>query len=76
MTMKFQGERYIFEIVSENGKKDVLFYIRAICKSTQRTSCINNLNTVLSEFGIEIEQVSPRYKILHGWFQEKKQIIL
>jgi|SRR3990167_8957764 len=58
----FEGERYNFEVVSEDGKKDVLFYIRAMCKTTKRTSCINNLNTVLSEFGIEIEQVSPRYE--------------
>jgi len=43
------GERYNFEVVSEDFGGEVDFYIRAICKTTRRTSCINNLNAVLSE---------------------------
>ncbi len=50
---KFIGKKYIFELISEVNKNDVLFLIRAIDKETERTSCINNLNAVLSEFGID-----------------------
>jgi len=47
---KIEGHRYYFEIFSEDSVKnqEVEFYIRAICKSTKRTSCINNLNEILS----------------------------
>lgn len=46
---KFEGMRYSFEVVLEDYGYDVKFYIRATCKKTKRTSCINNLNPVLSE---------------------------
>ena len=55
MIITINGDRYNFEIVSQDKENDFLFFIRAICKSTQRFSCINNLNTVLSEFNIEID---------------------
>jgi len=47
---RIEGQRYRFEIFSEDeaGEQEVEFYIRAICKSTKRTSCINNLNEILS----------------------------
>lgn len=43
------GKRYNFKIVSAVFRDEVVFYIRAIFKFTKRTSCINNLNAVLSE---------------------------
>jgi len=55
MTISIQGRKYNFEIVSHNGRKDFCFFIRATCKSTKRTSCINNLNTILSEFNVELD---------------------
>ncbi|OQX23948.1 MAG: hypothetical protein BWK80_23350 [Desulfobacteraceae bacterium IS3] len=54
MKYKFSGKKYEFEVVLEKFQDDTAgFYIRAICKSTRRTSCINNLNTILSELDID-----------------------
>ena len=55
MTISIQGRKYNFEVVSQNERNDFYFFIRAICKSTKRVSCINNLNTILSEFNIEVD---------------------
>lgn len=60
MIIKIQWERYNFEIDSENGRRNVYFYIKAICKSTGRTSCINNLNAVLSE--LEVDPAKPKFE--------------
>jgi len=59
MRRKIQGKQYDFEIVSHNGRYLFCFYIRAICKFTKRTSCITNLNPVLSELGID--SINPKY---------------
>ena len=55
MTISIQGRKYNFEIVLQNERNDFYFFIRAICKSTKRVSCINNLNTILSEFNVEVD---------------------
>jgi len=55
MITAIRGGKYNFEIVSQNKGWDSCFFIRAICKSTGRVSCINNLNAVLSEFNIGID---------------------
>jgi len=60
MITTIQGMKYNFEIVSQNGGNDFCFFIRAMCKSTKRTSCINNLNTILSEFDVEVDD--PKYQ--------------
>jgi hypothetical protein len=52
MLIKVKGKRYNFEILSQDNEKDVCFYIRAVCRYTRRTSCINNLNAVLSAFNV------------------------
>lgn len=65
-----QGKKYDFEIVSQNGRDDFCFFIRAICKSTKRTSCINNLNTILSEFDVEVDE--PKYQD-SSWVVTKKE---
>lgn len=49
-----KGRKYNFEIVSYAIKEDFCFFIRAICKSTRRFSCINNLNAILSVFEIDV----------------------
>jgi hypothetical protein len=49
------GGSYNFEVVSEDFGDEADFYIRAISKTTRRTSCINNLNAVLSELLSEHE---------------------
>ena len=47
------GNKYNFEIVFQKCGELSLFHIRALCKSTGRYSSINNLNTILSELGID-----------------------
>ncbi len=46
------GKRYIFRL---DTKKDSLTII-AVCKRTKRHSHINNLNTILSEFRVDLNQ--------------------
>ena len=70
MTIFIQGSKYDFEIVSQNKKNDFCFFIRAICKSTKRTSCINNLNIILSEFNVEVDD--PKYQD-SSWVVTKKE---
>ena len=53
MIINIQGEKYLFDIVSLKEGQLVSFYIRATCKLTRRTSCVNNLNPILSEFNID-----------------------
>ena len=55
MLVFVHGRKYSFEIVTQNEENDCFFYLRAICKYTKGTSCINNLNAILSEFNIEID---------------------
>jgi len=50
-----RGKKYNFYIVSE-GKE---FFIKAKCLSSGRYSCINNLNSILSE--LKIAQNDFRY---------------
>ena len=50
-----QGNKYNFEIVCQKCGESYQFYIRALCKSTERYSSINNLNTILSELGIDTD---------------------
>jgi predicted small integral membrane protein len=52
MYFTIDGTKYSFVVVSEGEGNDFAFHIRAICKTTRRTSCINNLNTILSELGV------------------------
>ena len=54
MIVNIQGEKYLFDIVSFFRKGQLFsFYIRATCKLTKRSSCINNLNPILSELNID-----------------------
>lgn len=48
------GKKYNFEIGLYNGDGRFCFFIRAICTSTRRFSCINNLNVILSVFEIDV----------------------
>lgn len=50
MKINIHGKKYNFEILAENN----CFCIKAKHKSTKRFSCINNLNTILSELGIDM----------------------
>jgi len=70
MTIFIQGSKYNFDIVSQNEGNDFCFFIRAICKSTKRTSCINNLNPILSEFNVEVDD--PKYQD-SSWVVTKKE---
>jgi len=45
-----RGKKYNFKILGENN----CFYIKAKHKLTRRTSCINNLNIILSELGVDV----------------------
>jgi hypothetical protein len=55
MSITIQGEKYIFNIISQTEDQDYFFAIQASSKSSGRTSYINNLNVILSEFGIEMD---------------------
>ena len=60
MITNIDGKRYNFKIVSENPTSgNNPFYIRATHKPTRRTSCINNLNVILSELGVDSDK--PEY---------------
>jgi hypothetical protein len=53
MIFNVAGAKYSFKVVSTGERNDFAFFIRATCKTTRRTSCINNLNTVLSELCVD-----------------------
>ncbi len=55
-----QGKKYNFELISHNEKNDFCFFIRATSKSTNRFSCINNLNAILSL--LEIDTNDPEFE--------------
>jgi len=59
MITKFPGKRYNFEIRVEKDQRTSAFSIRAISKDTGRYSSINNLNTILSELGVDND--NPKY---------------
>lgn len=70
MISLIQGKKYDFEIVSQNECSGFCFFIRATCKSTKRTSCINNLNPILSEFNVNLDD--PKYHD-SSWVVKKKE---
>jgi hypothetical protein len=70
MRTYIHGRNYNFEIVLESGRKDSCFYIRAICKYSKRTSCINNLNIILSELNVDID--APKYQD-SSWLVTKRE---
>ena len=49
------GIKYNLEVILENEEENAIFHIRAKCKYNRRTSCINNLNPILSELGVNPE---------------------
>ncbi len=53
MIFTIDGTKYSFKVVIYGEENDFAFFIKAICKTTWRTSCINNLNTILSELGVD-----------------------
>lgn len=55
-----EGKKYIFNIGSDiNGDDTSCFFIRAIHKSNRKSSCINNLNAILSLLDVNIDD--PKY---------------
>lgn len=55
------GERYDFDIVIEKCSIDCYFHVRAICRDSKRTSCINNLNPMLSLFSPDCYESEDDY---------------
>ncbi len=53
MIIKIAGIKYNFQIVSEKEGCDYSFFIRAEDNCSRKTSCINNLNAILSMFQIK-----------------------
>ena len=53
MVFALNGSKYSFQVVSEGEGNDFEFFIRAICKVNRLTSCINNLNAILSALGVD-----------------------
>ena len=56
-----EGQKYRLEVLLQNRG----FAIRAICKSSRRYSCVNNLNTMLSELGVNPED--PKFE--DSWWE-------
>ena len=46
------GEKYNYQVITDRNGESCLFSFRAIDPSTGRYSSINNLNTMLDEFGV------------------------
>lgn len=57
--MEFNGTRYDFRLEFDDIEGEVAFGLRAICRESQRTSCINNLNAILSLLQVNPEE--PKY---------------
>jgi len=55
MNVSIKGFKYILNVILQEGQPDHLFAIQALDPSSGRTSYINNLNVILSEFGIEVD---------------------
>ena len=62
-----QGEKYSFDIVVENYSIDCYFHVRAICRDSKRTSCINNLNSMLSLFSPDCYKSEDDY---YAWLDD------
>ncbi len=67
MIINIRGKKYNFNILAENNS----FYIKAKHKYTKRTSCINNLNIILSELNVNIND--NRF-VNTFWFISKKEV--
>lgn len=52
MILGIKGKCYNFEIYSYQKWKHFCFFIKAKSKETGRTSCINNLNAILSALNV------------------------
>ena len=55
MTIVIEGGKYSFNILLQREGGNYHFRLKATSKFTGRTSCINNLNAVLSEFGVDMD---------------------
>ncbi len=55
MVKEINGVRYDFRLEFEDVEGEVAFGLRAICRESQRTSCINNLNAILSLLHVSSE---------------------
>ena len=55
MTIVIEGEKYNFNVVLHREGGNYHYFLNATSKFTGRTSCINNLNAVLSEFGVDMD---------------------
>lgn len=79
MKKTYPGRRYIFEVESEHFKNKFYFSITAVHKKSKKYSCINTLNRILSDFGIDISDARKDYSewLLspneHRSFQKKSQ---
>ncbi|KPL00707.1 MAG: hypothetical protein AMJ91_03440 [candidate division Zixibacteria bacterium SM23_73_3] len=70
MIINIEGFKYDLEICLEKARRSFCFYIRATCKSNRRTSCINNLNAILSELNFDPRK--PRFAD-SSWIVSKKE---
>ena len=69
---RIRGTSYSFEVSSIPYRRRFLFTIRTIHNSSRRTSIINNLNPILSEFGIN--EVDQRFSDPDWMLSEKESL--
>ena len=72
MIRKFKGDRYSFEVEAEPFHDQFYFSITTIHKKSRRSSCINTLNQILSEF--EIGERDPRQE-QSDWLLTKGELL-
>ncbi len=71
MLRKYKGINYFIEVEAEPFKNTYFFSMTAIHKKSRRTSCINTLNYILSQFGIEIDNVRSEES---DWLLTRKEL--
>ncbi len=71
MKRNYSGRKYSFEVEFEPHRSRFLFTITAIHKKSRRYSVINTLNPILSEFGIETDNVRQEQS---EWELTKKEV--
>lgn len=71
----FSGNRYNFKIINEKINKDEWYWtLKAISKETSHSSGINNLNSILSELGIDLDSMRRRFEDSCLWKVSKREM--
>ncbi len=73
--MFFDGNKYNFEIIyKEFNKNGCSWTLKAICKKMNCYSGINNLNSVLSELGVNEDAGCGKFEDSFWWEVSKREM--